>query len=99
MSEAKLTTMMNQLSSAYSDEEVAKNPQLQKIILEAAQELEKTEDTRLVATKLCQAITLNYLENKEAFPKALLTLYYQIKHDAVVYQGIALSAMMLPLWF
>lgn len=99
MSEKKFTLMMDQLSSAYSDEEVTKMPKIKEMIFNAAQELERTENTKLVATKLCHAITLNCLENKQQLPEAVLKLYYQLKHDAEIYQGTAVAAMLLPLWF
>ncbi|MDA3973668.1 bacteriocin immunity protein [Enterococcus thailandicus] len=99
MSENRLLIMMNQLSSAYSDEKVTQMPKIKEMIFNAAQELEKTENTKLVAAKLCQVITLSYLENKQEFPEAVIKLYYQLKHDAEIYQGTAMSAMLLPLWF
>lgn len=99
MSESKFVIMMNQLSAAYSDEKVAQMPKIKEMIFNAAQELEKTENTKLVATKLCHAITLSYLETKQPFPEAVINLYYQLKHDAEIYQGIAMSTMFLPLWF
>lgn len=99
MSEDKLKTLMEQLSSTYSDEEVSRIPELQTIILEAAQELDKTSNVKLVSTKLCNAISFYYLSNKEQFPDAMIELYYKLKSDAETYKGVALSSIMFPLWF
>lgn len=99
MSENKLKTLMDQLSSTYSDEQVSLIPELQNIILEAAQELDKTNNTKLVSTKLCNTISFYYLSNKEQFPDALVKLYYQLKGDAEAYKGVAMSSIMFPLWF
>ncbi len=99
MTENRVKTMMDQLSTAYTDPQVAALPELQAFVLEAATELEKTEDPKLIAVRVCNEIPLRYLENKEQFPKALLTLYYQLKKEAEIYKGVALSAAMMPLWF
>lgn len=99
MSEDKLKTLMDQLSSSYSDEEVSRIPELQTIILEAAQELDETSDIKLVSTKLCNAISFYYLSNKEQFPEAMIKLYYKLKSDAETYKGVAMSSIMFPLWF
>lgn len=99
MTENRVTTMMAQLSTAYSDPEVAAISELQDFVLEAASELEKTQNPKLIAARICSEIPMRYLENKDHFPKALLTLFYQLKKEAEAYKGMAISAIMLPVWF
>ncbi|MGX2946559.1 bacteriocin immunity protein [Enterococcus alishanensis] len=99
MSEEKVTAMMNNLSVAYGDEEMKKYPEIQKMLLDSAKELEKSGDSKLIAARLSYDIPKYFLGHKNDCPKALITLYYQIASDANKYKGVALSAMMLPLWF
>ncbi|MFD1672557.1 bacteriocin immunity protein [Agrilactobacillus yilanensis] len=97
--EANVKIMMDELSKAYSDPEIKARPDLQEMLLTYAKELEKTEDCKLVATQLTKEICLSWFAKKENFPKALITLHSQIKSDAVKYDGVMLSAAMLPVWF
>ncbi|MGL4697443.1 bacteriocin immunity protein [Enterococcus larvae] len=99
MSQNKIEKMMNQLTVAYSDEGVKRVPELQDIVFEAAKDLEKSQNTKLVASKFCSMLPQYYLSYKDQFPKALITLYYQLKKDAEIYKGTATSAIMFPLWF
>jgi len=95
----KVSTMMDQLSTAYSDNDVKKNPELQKSILKAATDLEKSEDVDLISSRLCKTLTLNYLANKDNFPKAAVVLFSQLKGKEMKYDGTAIATMMLPLFF
>lgn len=97
--EEKVSQMMDQLSVAYGDPEVQRMPDLKKAIFNSAQELEKTENVDLVASKLCKKITLNYYVNREHFPEAATVLYNQIKTKEMKYDGTAIAAMLLPIWF
>lgn len=98
MSKEKVTLMMDQLSIAYADEQVAAISELQELLFNAAQELEKNEDTGLVAANLTGKIAIYSLGHNNQVPKAVSTLYYQIKRDAEKYKGIAITAMMVPVW-
>lgn len=99
MSNIKTNELMDLLSTAYADEKVAELPELRQLLFKAAQELEKSEDTRLVAVSLCNEITLYALAHQNRLPEAISALYYQIKREAEIYKGIALSTMSLPVWF
>ena len=95
----KVSMMMDQLSVAYADKDLNARPDLRELILKSAQELEKSEDVDLVASKLCKAITLNYFVKRENFPKAIVTLFNQLKGKEMKYDGTAFAAMLLPVWF
>ncbi|WP_281165685.1 bacteriocin immunity protein [Liquorilactobacillus sicerae] len=90
--------LLDQLSQTYSDPEVKRFPAIQRMIFASAQELEKSQDCGLVATKLCKEIVLYYWSHQSDFPKALILLHHQIKSRAVKYDATAITAMMLPLW-
>ncbi|MFC6322491.1 bacteriocin immunity protein [Companilactobacillus baiquanensis] len=91
--------MLDQISKAYSDEEIKKLPAAKKMLLKYATQLEKDNYCDLVATKLCKEISLYYFKNKENFPKALVELYGQLKPRAVKYDAEAVASFMLPIWF
>lgn len=95
----KVSMMMDQLSKAYGDKDLNDRPDLRAVILKSAQELEKTEDPDLVASKLCKAITMNYFVKRENFPKAIVVLFNQLKGKEMKYDGTALATILLPLWF
>lgn len=95
----KVTEVMNQLSTAFSDAEVKKYPELKNMIFESATQLNKNGDVDLVATKLCKKMTLYYLSNKDAFPKAAIILFNQLKNKSMKYDSTAAAAMLMPLWF
>lgn len=97
--EEKAKQMMDQISVAYADEAVKQRPELQEILLENATLLEKNGEYQLVATKLCKAISWYYLAHQQDFPKAIGILYNQVKGEAVKYDAVAISALMMPLWF
>ncbi|APX71771.1 bacteriocin immunity protein [Companilactobacillus allii] len=95
----KVQTMMDQISTAYSDSQVKKSPEAMELLFNSAKELDKTNDYSLVATKLCKKITYYSFEHPKDGLNALIVLYHQIKGYATKYDGIALAAMMLPVWF
>lgn len=97
--EEKVKEMLNQLSQAYADPEVKKYPVVQELIFSAAQELGKSGDCGLTATRLCKKMVLYYWSHQNEFPPALVTLHKQIKPEAIKYDGTALLAMLLPVWF
>lgn len=97
--EEKAKQMMDQISVAYADEAVKQRPELQEILLENATLLEKNDEYQLIATKLCKAISWYYLAHQQDFPKAIGILYNQVKGEAVKYDAVAISALMMPLWF
>lgn len=95
----KAEAMMDQISQAYGDQEIKQRPELQKLLLENAQLLEKTEDTGLAATRICKGIALYALAHQRDFPKALGELHNQLKSEAVKYDATAMASILLPLWF
>ncbi len=62
-------------------------------------ELTKTQNTGLVATKMVKSLVQYYWITKTQLPEAAIELHHQIKRDATVYDSIAMSAMLLPVWF
>jgi len=94
----KVQTMLDQISAAYSDPEVKKNPEVMKFLFENAKELNKNENYDVIASRLCKEISLYSFENPKKPLKGLTTLYYQIKGHATKYDGIAMAAMMIPVW-
>jgi len=95
----KVNLVMDQLSKAYGDADVKKRPDLAKLILDSAKELEKSQDVDLVSSRLCKKITLSYLAGAKDFPKAVIILFNQLKGKEMKYDGTAIAAMMMPLWF
>lgn len=95
----QVSLMMDQLSKAYSDDEVKRKPELAQMILNSAKELEKNHNPELVSSRLCKKITISYLANNKDFPKAIIVLFNQLKGKEMKYDGTALAAMMLPVWF
>lgn len=95
----KIEHMMNVISIAYADPEIKLRPDLQKILFDAAQELDKTGEYQLIAAKLCKSLSLYTLSHKNDFPKAANLLYNELKKEAVKYEAVALTAFMFPLWF
>ncbi|MFC0275870.1 bacteriocin immunity protein [Enterococcus devriesei] len=95
----KAKAMMDQISRAYGDREVKRYPEVQKLLLENAQLLEKTEDCGLVATKICKGLALFALAHQPDFPKALGELHNQLKKEATKYDATALATILLPMWF
>ncbi|KRK63682.1 hypothetical protein FC72_GL001226 [Companilactobacillus tucceti DSM 20183] len=98
-SEENVRLMMDQISAAYSDESVKDLPNVKSMLLKYATQLNKDSYCDLIATKLCKEISLYYFQNKETFPKALITLYGQLKPKAVRYDAEAVASFMLPVWF
>ncbi|WP_125710080.1 bacteriocin immunity protein [Companilactobacillus zhongbaensis] len=92
-------TLMDQLSAAYGDSEVKKYPDLQKLILNSATELEKRQDVDLISSKLSKQMTLYHMDHSKEFPKAAVELFNQISTRAMRYDGTAAAAILLPLWF
>ncbi|WP_265456120.1 bacteriocin immunity protein [Enterococcus sp. HY326] len=99
MSKDKVKTVTDYLSAAYSDEQVKKIPELEKLIFAAAMDVDKGGSIELMSAKLCRDIGRYVLMHQDKSPKALITLYNQLVHDAAKYEGVALSTMMLPIWF
>lgn len=97
--EIAVNDLMDALSATYKDIDETKNPQLKKWILDCAKELEKSQDVDLVSSKLCKAMTINYLSNKENFPKAAVVLFNQLKSKEMKYDGTAILAMSMSHWF
>jgi hypothetical protein len=95
----KVERTLDLISEAYGDAEIAKRPAARKMLLEAATQLQKSEDVALTSTKLTKQITLYYLDHKGDFPGALQKLYMSLKREATVYDATMISAMMLPVWF
>lgn len=95
----QVSLMMDQLSKAYGDTEVKHHPDLAKMILDSAQELEKNHNPELVSSRLCKKITVSYLSNSKDFPKSIIVLFNQLKGKEMKYDGVALATMMLPAWF
>ena len=95
----KVKQMMDYISQAYGNAEVKQLPEIQNLLLENAQLLEKTEDRGLVASKLCKGITLYAVSHQHDFPKALGELHNQLKSEAVKYDATAMTAILLPMWF
>lgn len=97
--EQAVETMFQQIDTAYADAAVKQRPELRKILLKSAQELQKDGNCQLVATKLTKAITWYYWEHQKDYPAALNTLYHQLKGQAVKYDSVATAALMMPIWF
>ncbi|KRO00019.1 bacteriocin immunity protein [Companilactobacillus kimchiensis] len=97
--EEKVTLLMDQMSEAYADPEVKKNPELAQSILNSAKELEKNGNVDLVSTRLCKKIWLSDIGNNNKIPKAALVLYNQCKGKEMKYDGIATAAIMSGFWF
>lgn len=96
----KVKMMMNELDKAYNDPEINKRPDLKKMVLDYAIELNKSQNVDLVSTRIVKRISLEYLENKQDFPKSLMDVYYASKGKAAKYDGIALAAMFAgTTWF
>lgn len=91
--------MLDQISKAYSSEEIKKHPAARQMLLKYAEQLEKDGYCDLIATKLCKEISLYYFQNKEDFPEALVTLYKELKPRAVKYDATAVASFLLPVWF
>ena len=94
-----LKEMLDQLSAAYADEQVKRQAEAGEIILAMAEELEKTENCDMVASKLSKKIVLYYWRHQKDFPAALITLHNQIKQRAIKYDATAVTALMMPNWF
>lgn len=95
----KAQTVFDQLDKAFSDKEIKADKELSDMILDAARELEKDDDYHLIATKLCCSISGYCFTHHNRLPKALHDLYMQLRPIATAYQGIATSALMMPVWF
>ncbi|MCH4009634.1 bacteriocin immunity protein [Companilactobacillus sp.] len=95
----QVTTMLNQLSTAYSDPEVKQNPTLANGIMHGAKVLEDKRDTELTASIVCKNITLAYTGNKNTFPKAAITLFDQLKNTASDYTAANSYHSIMPNWF
>lgn len=95
----QVETMLDQMSVAFSDSEVKQEPVLRELILNLAKELNETQDTRLMASKIVKSLVSYYWETKKQLPQAAIILHNQVKKQATVYDGIATSAVMLPVWF
>ncbi|MGB2512091.1 hypothetical protein ACPF0S_04135 [Leuconostoc suionicum] len=52
-----------------------------------------------MASKIVKSLVSYYWETKKQLPQAAITLHNQVKKQATVYDGIATSAVMLPVWF
>jgi len=99
-SEIKVNEFMDKLSVAYDDPAINKRKDLKKMILEYATELDKTENVDMLSSKLCKRISLEYLSNKNDFPKTIIDLFNYCKIYETKYDGIALSAILLgQVWF
>lgn len=96
--EDKVKTMMDQISTAYSDPEVKKDSEVMKFLFDDAKELDKNENYDVIASRLCKEISLYSFSHSRHELKALTTLYYQVRGYATKYDGIALAAMMMPIW-
>lgn len=99
MSKEKIETTMNFLSRAYADPQVKGNPELADMLLKAAKDLDKHGTVDLIAAQLCDQISIYALGHRLDCPEAIITLFHQLKSDDAIYKGIALSCMMLPVWF
>ncbi|MFD1417804.1 bacteriocin immunity protein [Companilactobacillus keshanensis] len=91
--------MLDQISKAYSDESVKAYPDVKAMLLKYATQLEKSDYTDLIATKLCKEISLYYFKNGSKLPAALVELYKYLKPKAVKYDAEAVASFMLPIWF
>ncbi|MFD1472037.1 bacteriocin immunity protein [Companilactobacillus mishanensis] len=97
--DTRVKEMLDEISTAYSDEDVKQRQDLRDMLLKSAADLEKNQDVELESTKLCKKIALVYLANKENFPKALVLLHNQLKNDATKYDSVVAAAFLLPIWF
>ncbi|GMA70084.1 hypothetical protein GCM10025879_13300 [Leuconostoc litchii] len=95
----KVEIMLDQMSAAFSDPDVKQDENLRNMIFNYASELNKTQDTRLVSSKMVKSLALYYWGTKKQLPQAAITLHNQIKKDATIYDGITATALMLPIWF
>ena len=95
----KVTLVMDQLSTAYGAEDMKDHQDLKDMILKEAKDLEKNQNVDLTSSRICKQIALEYLAHKENFPKSLIVLHNQLKTNAMKYDGTAIAAMMMPVWF
>lgn len=99
-SEKNIKEMMNKLDLAYNDPAINKRPDLKKMVLSYATELNKNGNVDLLSSKLCKRISLEYIQNKKDFPKTIIDLYYSCKGHETKYDGIAMSAILGgTVWF
>lgn len=99
MSKEKIEKTMDFLSSTYQDPQVKGNPELEKMIFTAAHDLEKQGDANLIAAQLCDEIAIYVLGHQRDCPRSLIDLFNHLKPAAAKYKGIAVSCMMMPIWF
>lgn len=95
----KVELTMDQLSTAYGAEDMKDRPDLKEMVLKEAKALEKNGNVDLTSSRLCKEIALEYIKQKENFPKSLIVLHNQLKKNATRYDGTAIAAMMIPVWF
>ena len=96
----KVNEMMNLLDKAYNDPAINKRPDLKKMILDYAMELDKEKNVDLFSTRISKRISLEYLENKQDFPKTIMDIYFATKGKAMKYDSTAFAAFAAGnIWF
>jgi len=89
----KAECLLEQISAAYSDSEVAKDAKLREDLLACAQELDKTGNYLSVATKINGVTTRAARQHLKQPLKAINTLYQQTTLTSNYYWGTAAVAM------
>ncbi|MFC6180758.1 bacteriocin immunity protein [Lactiplantibacillus daowaiensis] len=89
----KAEKLLSQISAVFNDTEAAQDQELQTKLLACAQELEKTENYLVVATKV-NAVARSAARRHLKQPiKAINTLYEQTARTAGYYDGLATVIM------
>lgn len=80
MTEENSEILLNKMSKAYMDPEVEKIPELQKILLKHASELNENMSYIQVVTGLSNEISAYYLKH-HSIPESVLNVYNHIKSE------------------
>jgi len=90
----KAERLLQQISAAYNDPEVAKNTELENQLLSCANELAKYENCLLTATRV-HAFTAAAIRTHMRQPiKALNTLYNQTARTSEYYWGVTAATIL-----
>lgn len=94
LKDPKAERLLQQISAAYNDPEVAKDSELETHLLNCAQELAKYENCLLTASRV-NAFTLVAMRAHLSHPiKALNTLYNQTARTSEYYWGVTAATIL-----
>lgn len=94
LKDPKAERLLQQISVAYNDPEVAKDPELEAHLLNCAKELAKYENCLLTAPRV-NALMIAATQKHQQHPiQALNTLYAQTTRTSEYYWGVAAATIL-----